>query len=533
MTEVVDDPESTWPHWQTIPAIAFACGDRFGDAEAVVQGDERLTFREYAALIRRAAAAMIAAGVEKGDRVAVWAPNRYEWVLAAVGAQAAGAALVPINTRFKGIEASDILERSGAKLMFTVTGFLDVDPIGLLAAAGRELPKLERIVILGGATPEGCQSWADFVESGIGIGDAEAEQRAASVTSDDYSDILFTSGTTGKAKGVLMRHGQTMRQFNDWASQVGLRRGARYLVVNPFFHMFGYKSGWLACLMRGSTLIPVPVFDVDQVFALIEREKVTMFPGAPTIYQTILDHPNRGRYDLSSLRNAVTGAADIPVELIRRMATELPFERIVTGYGLTEAGTCTLSRPSDSFETIAGTAGRAMRDLDVRIVDAAGREVERGTAGELVVRGFNVMAGYLDDREVTAAAIDRDGFLHTGDIATMDGDGYVRIVGRLKDMFIVGGFNAYPAEIENILLTHPAIAQTAVIGIPDQRMGEVGLAFCVVRDGAVLTADDLIDWSRERMANYKVPRRIEFVEALPLNATGKVVKDELRRLVPG
>ncbi len=524
---------SSHENWSSIPAMALSCAERFGDAEAVVAGETRLTFVALTERFRRAGAAMIAAGVQPGDRVAVWAPNSIEWMVTAIGLQAAGASLVPINSRFKGEEASYILERSGARVLCTVTGFLDIDPVGMLAAAGRDLPALEQIVILGGDTPPGCGAWTDFVAAGAAVTDADVDERVAGIGPDDPCDILFTSGTTGRPKGVVMRHGQTLRFSDGWCDFAGLRQGDCYLVVNPFFHMFGYKSGWLACLVRGATLLPVPVFDVGVVLDLVERERVTVLPGAPTIYQAILEHRGLGDRDISSLRVAVTGAADIPVELIRRMHEELPFESIITGYGLTEGATLTGSRPGDSFETIAGTAGRAMDGLEVRVVGAENAELASGEAGEVVARGYSVMTEYFDDPAATASAIDADGWLHTGDLGVMDERGYLRIVGRLKDMFIVGGFNAYPAEIENTLLGHPAIGQVAVIGIPDERMGEVGMAFCVAKHGATIDTGEVIAWSRERMANYKVPRRVEVIEALPINATGKVVKDELRALAAG
>ena len=514
--------------WTSIPAMALSVGDRFGDAEAVVDGERRLGFAALAERFRRSAAAMIAAGVGPGDRVAIWAPNRLEWVVAAVGLQAAGAALVPINTRFKGPEAAFILERTGARVLCTVTGFLGLDPAGMLADAGTRLPALERVVVLDGTVPPGAQSWTDFEAAGETVTDREMADRVAGIGPDDLCDIMFTSGTTGDPEGVMMRHGQTLRQFDDWCDYAGLRRGDRYLVVNPFFHMFGYKAGWVACLMRGATLVPLATFDVDRVLALIEDERITVLPGAPTIYQSLLAHRSLADHDLSSLRLAVTGAADIPVELIRQMATELPFETIRTGYGLTEAGTCTGSRDGDSFASIAGTVGGPMPDLEVRVAGRDGGEAPTGEPGEVVVRGFSVMAGYLDDPDATAATIDADGWLHTGDLGVLDDRGYLRIVGRIKDMFIVGGFNAYPAEIENVLLTHPAIAQAAVIGIPDDRLGEVGMAFCVLSPGAALGDAELIAWCREHMANYKVPRRVAVVDDLPVNATGKVVKDELR-----
>ena len=512
----------------SIPAVALATCDRLGDREAMVDGDVRWTFRELGDRVRRSAAAMIAHGVGPGDRVAVWAPNSRHWVVAALGLQAAGATLVPINTRFKGPEAAPLLARTEAKLLFTVTGFLDIDPVGMLASSGVELPALEQVVILDGDVPADTVAWDDFAASGAAVSNEEVAARVAAVGPDDLSDVMFTSGTTGTPKGVMMAHGQTLKLFRDWCDFADLREGDRYLIVNPFFHMFGYKAGWLACFLRGATILPVPVFDVGRVLELVETERVTVLPGAPTIYQSLLDHPGVDGFDLSSLRVAVTGAADIPVSLIERIRADLPFERVLTGYGLTEGGTCTGSRPDDDPVTIATTAGRAMVDIEVRIAAPDGSEVERGVTGELLVRGGNVMQGYLDDPEATARAIDADGWLHTGDLGTMDDRGYVRIVGRLKDMFIVGGFNAYPAEIEAALVEHDAVTAAAVIGIPDERLGEVGCAFVVLVPDASLDLDDFREWCRDRMANYKVPRVVQVIDEIPVNATGKIMKEDLR-----
>ena len=361
--------------------------------------------------------------------------------------------------------------------------------------------------------------------------DAALDERVDAIGPDDPSDVVFTSGTTGSPKGVVMTHGQTLRAYLDWCDWADLRAGDRYLIVNPFFHIFGYKAGVLASLMRGATIFPVAVFDPGGVLDLVARERITVLPGPPTLYQSLLDHPELARHDIGSLRLGVTGAADIPVELIRRVREELPFERILTGYGLTEAGTVTGSRPDDDFEHIATTVGVPWPGFEVRTVDGAGADVPVGEPGEVIVRGETVMRSYLDDPDATAAAIDADGFLHTGDLGTIDADGYLRIVGRIKDMFIVGGFNAYPAEIENLLLGHPAVAQAAVIGVPDDRLGEVGMAFVVPAPGADVDADAVIEWARTAMANYKVPRAVEIVDALPVNATGKVMKDELRARV--
>jgi HIP---CoA ligase len=524
--------------WGTTPRLVRMAAEAFAARPAISDGDVTMTYDDLAAAVSQAARAFLAFGLEPGDRAAIWAPNIHEWIVAALGLHSAGGVLIPINTRFKGQEAADILERGRARLLFTVTDFLDTDYVALLrGAAGAAAPDrpvadlgtLDRVVVLRGEVAAGCQSWIDFLRSGDDVSVADADARALAVEPEDLSDILFTSGTTGRSKGVMTCHGQNLRAYRDWADVVGLREGDRYLIVNPFFHAFGYKAGILAALMMGATIHPQLVLDVPQVMERVSRERITMLPGAPTLYQTILNHPDFASFDLTSLRLAVTGAAAIPVELILRMRRELTFENIITGYGLTEScGIATMCRHDDDPETIALTSGRAIPELEVRCVDETGAEVPRGEPGELVIRGYTVMQGYLDDPTETAVTIDDEGWLHTGDIAEMDEAGYVRITDRTKDMFIVGGFNAYPAEIENLLLANDAIAQVAVIGVPDERMGEVGMAFVVPRPGASVDPEELIAWSRERMANYKAPRRVVVVESLPTNATGKVIKFELR-----
>ncbi|MEU0538513.1 FadD3 family acyl-CoA ligase [Nocardia sp. NPDC005978] len=471
---------------ETLPQLFAAAATRFGDAEAVVDGDLRLSFTELADRVRRAAGAFAEAGVRAGDRVAVWAPNSAEWIIAAGGLVTAGGVLVPVNTRFKAAEAADVIARSGARMVLAQQGFLGAD---YTAPGG--VPVID-------------------LKSGFLSGGKPFERE---VDGDAIADIVFTSGTTGKPKGVMMNHRQTLRLYAEWCDLADLRAGDRYLMVNPFFHTFGYKAGIVASLIRGATMLPVPVFEVDRVLDLVARERVTMLPGPPTLYHSLLQA--RGAHDLSSLRAAVTGAADIPVELIRRIREELPFETIMTGYGLTEAGTATASRPGDTFEQIAATVGRPCDGVEVRIAED----------GEVLVRGYSVMQGYLDDPRATAAAVDPDGWLHTGDLGELDDGGRLRIIGRKKDMFIVGGFNAYPAEIEGFLLEHPAVAQAAVIGVPDDRLGQIGMAFVVAKKH--VSEAELISWSRDRMAGYKVPRSVRFLPELPLNATGKVMKDRL------
>jgi acyl-CoA synthetase (AMP-forming)/AMP-acid ligase II len=518
---------------ETIPSVVERAATTFGEREALVDERARLTFAQLRDVAGDAARALLAAGVARGDRVAIWAPNITEWVVAALGVYRAGAVVASVNTRFKGDEATYNLNTSNAKLLFTVTDFLDTNYVELLAT-GAPVPDLERIVVMRGHAPEGTQAWADFLASGGSVSLADVEAREAGVSGDDVADIVFTSGTTGRPKGAMLTHAASIAAYDAWTTVVGLRAGDRYLIVNPFFHTFGLKAGILACLVTGTTIVPHAVFDVDTVMQRVADERITMLPGAPTIYQSFLDHPRLGDYDLSSLRLAVTGAAAVPVELVKRMRSELTFETIVTGYGLTEAtGIATMCRHDDDAETIATTSGRAIPDVEVLVVDDKGNEVARGEHGEVVIRGYNIMKGYIGDPAGTAAAIDDDGWLHTGDVGVMDERGYLRITGRTKDMFIVGGFNAYPAEIENMMLAHPDLSQVAVTGMPDERMGEVGCAFVIPRPGKSIDTDALIGWCRERMANYKVPRRVVVVDEFPLNATGKVMKDVLLQTVQG
>jgi acyl-CoA synthetase (AMP-forming)/AMP-acid ligase II len=476
------------------PQLVEIAAERHGESLAIVDGDTTISYRELARRVARVAGGLAALGVRKGDRVALWAPNRWEWIVAALGAHAAGAALVPINTRYKGTEAAYVLARSRARLLFTVTDFRDYP--AELARAGAALPALERTLDL------------------ARLSELDGPPPGVDVAPSDLSDILFTSGTTGHPKAVPGTHAQALRAFRDWGALVGLRAGDRYLVVAPFFHTFGYKAGFLASFMAGATVYPQAVFDAGEVVARVARERITVLPGPPTLYQSLLAAPRDA--DLSSLRLAVTGAAVIPVELVRRMREELGIATVITGYGLTEAtGIATMCREGDDAETIANTSGRAIPGVEVKIAPD----------GEVLVRGYNVMPGYLDD---DGAAVSPDGWLATGDVGALDARGYLRITDRKKDMFIVGGFNAYPAEIEGAMLAHEGIAQVAVVGAPDERLGEVGVAFVVARPGARLEADAVIAWCRDRMANFKVPRRVELVDALPTNASGKVLKFQLR-----
>lgn len=512
----------------TVAEALERAAELFGQREALVDGDLRLNFGELLQKVDEAANALIAFAIEPGDRVAIWAQNITEWVIAACAIHRCGAALVPLNTRFKRPEATYILNNAGVRLLFTVSEFLGTDYVELLGDPGA-VPTLEHIVLLRGPERPNTVSWTSFLSSATQVPPEAASQRATSIAPDDLCDILFTSGTTGLPKGAMLTHGASVRAYWSWSTVVGLAEGDRYLIINPFFHGFGLKSGILASILMGATILPHPVFDVPSVMRRVEEERITMLPGPPTVYQTMLDHPDLHQFDLSSLRLSVTGAATVPVEMIHRMRSEMTFKTIVTGYGLTEAtGIATMCRHTDDPEIIANTAGRAIPDVEVIVADEHRQPVPAGEPGEVLVRGYNVMKGFIGNPEATTEAIDNEGWLHTGDIGVMDEAGNLRITDRMKDMFIVGGFNAYPAEIENILLTHPAVSQVAVLGIPDSRMGEIGVAFVIPRPDVSISTEELISWSRESMANYKVPRHVFLVEEFPLNASGKVLKYSLR-----
>lgn len=516
------------PQARTLPQLVAESAAQYGDRPAITDGDIHLTYAQLDVARVAASRAFLAAGLVKGDRIAIWAPNMVQWIVAAIGAQSIGGVLVPLNTRLKGAEAAYILRASGARLLFTVGDFLGVNYPALLA--GERLPDLERLVLFEGAA-EGAEDWEGFLAGAANIPDSAVQQRAGELTPDDTLDILFTSGTTGNPKGVVTCHGQNIRTFENWSATVGLRADDNYLIINPFFHSFGYKAGWLAAMIRGAHIFPVRQFDLDTVLAQIARDRISMIPGPPTIYQSLLAHPERERHDLGSLRLAVTGAAPVPVKLVEQMREELGFEVVVTAYGLTEScGVVSICRADDSAERISHTSGRAMEGVEMKCVDGEGNTVPAGTEGEIWFRGFNVMRGYLDDPEETARTITDDGWLKTGDVGVMDEHGYVRITDRIKDMFIVGGFNTYPAEIENALCSLEGVARAAVIGVPDQRLGEVARAYIVCTPGVQLSEDAVIAWSRDNMANYKVPRSVRFLDELPINAGGKVLKNVLREM---
>jgi acyl-CoA synthetase (AMP-forming)/AMP-acid ligase II len=515
----------------SIPNAARNAALTWPDEEALVDGEDRWTFTELKDRMLAAVRASIALGVEPGDRVALWGPNSARWIFAALGIQGAGGILVPLNTRFKPDEVAYVLAKSGAKALFSVGQFLGVDYLEVLDTGAPEALSELSLVCLGETSVERALGWDEFLEQGEATSIDAAHASIDRVAAEDLSDIMFTSGTTGSPKGVKLTHGQSLRTFG-WLTSPGVfgfRAGDRNLVIPPFFHAFGYKCGWMADLIWGSTTIPMPVFDLDQIVAAIEREKVSIMLGPPTLFVDLINYPRRADFDLSSLRVTVPSAANVPPGLYGEIERELGFETVLSGYGLTEAtAVVAASREGDDLEQIANSVGRPMADAEVIVADDDGKELPVGEQGEILIRGYNVMSGYWDDPEATAEAIDPDGWLHTGDIGVFNDRGFLRITDRKKDMVIVGGFNVYPAEVERILAEHEAVAEAAVVGVEDDRLGEVTVAFVILRPKALVTPAELIAWSREKMANFKVPRHVAIVEELPRNASMKVLKPELR-----
>jgi acyl-CoA synthetase (AMP-forming)/AMP-acid ligase II len=514
-------------HVTTIPQTLRHAAQKHSRSIAVADDDLRMTFPELAFSSQTVARALIGSGVEPGDRVALWAPNSALWVVVSMGVYMAGAVLVPVNTRYRSPEAEHILRKSGCRLVLTVSDFGDTDYPEALA--GLAEPTWGQPVLMSGPPRQATLQWEEFLSAGADVAVSRVLTRESGLQDDSPSDIIFTSGTTGAPKGAVLTHGASVTTYEAWSDLVGLRPADRHLVIYPFFHTAGLKSGVLASVIKGATLYPHAVFDVPAVMAKIATERITVFPGTPTVFQSILHHPDLASFDLSSLRLSVTGASVVPVAVVEAMHEKLGIETVVTGYGMTETtGTISMCRHDDPLDVIARTVGRPIPGVEVRVVGDDGADVESGHPGELWVRGFNVMHEYFDDPAATAEAITPDGWLKTGDIGLLDEPGNIRITDRKKDMFIVGGFNAYPAEIEACLLGHPGIAQVAVVGTPDERMGEVGAAFVVPVAGVDIDPDEVVAWARQRLANFKVPRRVIVRSELPTTPSGKVMKFELR-----
>lgn len=503
------------------------------DRVAIRVQPAELTYGELEQASREVAMTLLQWGVARGDRIAIWGVNSAEWIIAALAIQAVGGVLVPIGTRLRGREARGILEDSGARIVFCDRRFGDYDYVAALEAMER--PELRHIVVLDQDQPDegAVTGFAQTRASGAVSDQWALDRRIAEGRGDDLADIIFTSGTTGRPKGVPMTCAQSLFACRAQQEDIsGFTPGDVLAVTFPFAHNAGYRAGWQVALLYGVRVVPVRVVEPGALLRLIESERVTYLPAVVAVAQGLIAHPDREKCDLSSLRLVSTGGTTIPVKLVQDLLRYLEAGTVVqAGYGLTEAaGSVTSTVPGDAPEVIATTAGRPLRSLEVRILGPDRQELPCGETGEIAVRGPQVLKGYYNNPEATRAAFTEDGFLLTGDAGAFDDAGNLRITDRIKDMYLVGGFNCYPAEIEHVMREIPGVDQVAVIGVDDERLGQVGKAFVVRSAGSTVSADEIITWCRNEMANYKAPRSVVFLDALPFNATGKVAKTELRAM---
>lgn len=509
----------------TIPTAFLATCEKHGNAPALFRGDQTLTYSGLLDRVLRAAAVFRRRGVRQGDRVAIWMPNSPAWVEAALGAAFAGAALVPINTRLKPREAEYILARSGASLAVAAGDFLGTDYAGQIGDL--ETPELRAVIQ---ASVEGTGgAWNQELAATSPEEASQSLDLAGTIRPDDMAEVIFTSGTTGFPKGAMLNHGQIVRAYRFYGERAGIGPEDRYLIIAPMFHSFGFKAGVITSFIHGAAIKPVAVFDAAETLATIEEDGITVMGGPPTIFTSLLDLNESARRDIGSLRSIVLGGSMISPALVRTLREDTGVDIVLSAYGLTETtALVTMARASDGVDRIATTSGQVVEGMEMRCADANGREVPRGAPGEIQARGEYIMAGYFDDPERTAESFTEDGWFRTGDIGIIDKDGYLAITDRMKDMFIVGGFNCYPAEIEAIMAGYPGLQEVAVIGVPDARLGEVAKACVVPADRSAFDEQDFLAWCRDNMANFKVPRVVDVIDALPRNAMGKIQKFRLR-----
>jgi acyl-CoA synthetase (AMP-forming)/AMP-acid ligase II len=511
----------------TIPRLVMANAERDPEGLAIVDGERRYTFKEFDRAVTEAVQAWIAFGLNPGDRVGIWSPNSAEWMIAAMGLLGAGGVLLPINSRLRASEVVKVLQRTSASALCTVETFLGEHYPSLLREADPDLNV--PIVDLSNSGEEGVVPWQAMLDAGAqNVDRSQAVARIEAIVPRDVCEILFTSGTTGIPKGVVTTHGKNVFGWTEFASLSEIGPTSKLLLQLPLGLATGLKATFFMATFVGAAVVVQPVWKVEEAMHLIQEHGITYFGGPPTAFQDLLDSPERPHYDLSSLRRGHVSGTTIAPALISRMYAENLFDVVSIGYGLSEVGPIATTRPGDDIEAVSQTAGKPMKGMEVRIVDDAGHDLGVEEPGEIVARGGWIMNGYYNDPEQTALVLTEDGWLHTGDIGLFDQRGFLRIVGRKKEMYITGGFNVYPAEVERCLMEHGSLSHVAVVPKPDDRLGEVGVAFVVRRPGEDVAVSALKEWVSDHLAKYKVPRLISFEDSLPVNASAKVLKDELR-----
>jgi fatty-acyl-CoA synthase len=518
----------------TVPLLAETIGAnlertaaRVPDSDALVSCHQRTRFSwaELNAAVDRLALGLLGLGLAKGDRLGVWSPNRYEWTLVQYATAKLGVILVNINPAYRTSELEYALRQSGCRVLVAAPEFKGADYGAMVEEVRDGLPALGHVVLLD--SPE----WDKLAAGDRGPGATELRARMDELDFDDPINIQYTSGTTGSPKGATLTHHNILNNAFLQSATLGYTEADRVCIPVPLYHCFGMVLGNLACSLRGACMVyPDAAFDPLATLEAAATERCTSLYGVPTMFIAELDHPRFSEFDLSSLRTGVMAGSPCPIEVMRRVGSEMGVEEMTIAFGMTETSpVSTMVRPDDTLEHRCGTVGEAMPHTEIKIIDPVnGRTVARGESGEFCTRGYLVMSGYWEEPERTAEAIDSAGWMYTGDLATMDDDGYVRIVGRIKDMVIRGGENVYPREIEEFLYGHPSVADVQVVGVPDERYGEEIMAWVIPREGASVDEDELREFCRGKIAHYKIPRYVASCSEFPMTVTGKIQKHKLR-----
>lgn len=512
---------------ETVGANLDRTVERLPDADALVSRhqDVRLTYAQFGEYVDLVARGLLDLGVAAGDRVGVWSPNNAEWVLVQYAAAKVGAVLVSINTAYRHGELRHVLRQSGTRLLLAAESAKSPDYRDVIDRVAPDVEGLERVLHLG------TDDWDNLLSAGEMVPMDVLRARSAAVQFDDPVNIMFTSGTTGAPKGVTVSHHAAINNGYVLGERCGYTRHDRVCIPIPFHHGFGNVCGNIACTTHGACIVIAgPSFEPGDVLGAVQAERCTSLYGVPTMFLAELGHPEFDRYDLSTLRTGLMGGSPCPRELMDQVVSRMHIEQITVGYGMTETMVTTLTSPDDDVERRVATVGPALPHVELKIVDPGDRTtvVSRGVPGELCARGYSNMLGYWNEDAATAELMDRGRWLHTGDLAVMDDDGYLQIVGRIKDMIIRGGINVDPGEIENFLLAHPDVADVAVVGVPDPEYGEHVLACIRPAPGASVTEDDIRSYCDGRIAYFKVPYYIQIVDAFPMTVTGKIQKYRIR-----
>ena len=503
----------------------------------------RKTYREFRDLVNLTAKGLMKMGIKKGDHVAIWATNYPEWVLAMFATAKIGAVLVTVNTNYKVFEVEYLLRQSDTHTLIFINGFKDSNYLEIIQSlipelegkkpgewASRALPKLKNLIYIGEGQPEGTYNWEQLYEMGQSISDVELAAVQKSLDVHDVINMQYTSGTTGFPKGVMLTHYNIVNNGKSIGDCMALTEKDKLCIPVPLFHCFGCVLGVTACITHGSAMVLVEYYQPLAVMEAVSNEKCTALHGVPTMFIAILQHPEFKNYSFSNLRTGIMAGSPCPIKVMREVVDKMNMTETTIAYGLTEGSpVCTQTRIDDSIELRVSTVGRSLPFMECKVIDPdTGEDCTAGVPGEFIVRGYNIMKGYYNMPEATAEAIDEGGWLHTGDLATCDENGYYRITGRIKDMIIRGGENIYPKEIEEFLYTHPLVMDVQVIGVPSREYGEEIMAFIILKEGAELTVEEVKEFVKGHMARHKVPKHIAFVENFPMTASGKIQKYKLR-----